>query len=75
VGCVYATQAGVRLAITHAELAAVCFERPSVSIGGHEDAERMTCQIGVHEEWLVWIIGSIEKQARSQPKRPLMLSL
>src|SRR6476660_2341209 len=45
------------------------------SVGSHEDAERMSCQIGVHEERLDWIIGSIEKQACSQRKRPLMLHL
>jgi hypothetical protein len=35
----------------------------------------VTCQIGVHEEWLLRIIGPIEKQACSQTKRPLMLNL
>ena len=48
-----------RLARTHAVLSAL------LSGATHEDAERMSRGIGVDEQWLVGVIGSITEQARS----------
>ena len=45
------------------------------SIFSHEDAERMTRQVGVHEEWLIWIVRSITEQARAKVECSLVLDV
>ena len=57
-----------RLARTHAVLILL-------SGATNEDAERMSRGIGVDEQWLVGVIGSITEQARSEVQCPLMLRL
>src|ERR1700712_4340143 len=42
---------------------------------GDEDAERVAGRVGVDPEWLLWIVGPIPQQTRSQGQRPAMLGV
>ena len=43
--------------------------------GPYEDAERVSRRVGIHEQWLIRIVGAIDEQACAERKRPLMLGV